>query len=107
MRHVARDHAAPFTQRESLELLVNGKSQGKILMPALLPSNAVGCVGTCVGSATVTPVAPAQFGTDAKWHGKHVTIAGGGASATWGSSSCNEVAALTHPHDLAYAWSKR
>ena len=100
MRHVARDHAAPFTQRESLELLVNGKSQGNISMPALLPINAVGCIGTCVGAATVVPDAPAKFATDAKSHGKHVMVASGGVSGTWESSSCNEVATSINPHNL-------
>ena len=61
VRHVARSHAAPFPLQETLELLVNGKSQGAVKMPALLPADAVGCVSTCTGSAHVTAVAPAAF----------------------------------------------
>eukprot|EP01051_Picozoa_sp_SAG22_P004093 SAG22_NODE_212_length_15072_cov_3.109197_5_plen_392_part_00 len=77
---------------------MNGKSQGRKMMPALLPQGVVGCLGTCAGIATVAAVAPARFAAGAKSHGKHVAIAGGGASASWskGLPGCNEVALLEH-----------
>ena len=67
-------------------------------MPALLPADAVGCMGTCLGATTVTAVAPAAFNGAAAAHGKHLTIAAGGATASWSdggpSAGCNEVALL-------------
>ena len=63
-------------------------------MPALLPADTVGCIGTCAGATTITAVAPAAFATAAATHGKHVKIAG--ATASWSDAglgpSCNEVA---------------
>lgn len=67
-------------------------------MPALLPADVVGCMGTCLGATTVTAVEPAAFSAAAAAHGKHLTIAAGGATASWSeggtSAGCNEVALL-------------
>ena len=65
-------------------------------MPALLPVDAVGCIGTCAGATTITAVAPVTFATSAAAHGKHIKVAG--ATASWGDAAtgpgCNEVALL-------------
>jgi hypothetical protein len=102
VRHLSKNHAAPFAPEEALEFLVNGVSQGKLVMPALLPGDAVGCIGTCMGATTATAVATAAFDTANAAHGQQVKVGANGGTASWSDrgvaagSGCNEVALLKH-----------
>lgn len=98
-------HLPQHQEAETLEFLVDGKSQGAVTMPLDLPEDVVGCVGMCSiggGSASISAVAPATFATAASGHGPDVTVDSAGGVATWPANGCNQIA-VVNPNSTSVA----
>ena len=91
-------HLPQHQEAETLEFLLNGKSQSNLTMPLDLPADVVGCIGMCslgaAGGASITAVAPATFIAGASAHGPDVTVHPAGTTATWSERGCNQIAVL-------------
>ena len=94
-------HVVTSTQIDArtLQFELDGKPQGRLRMPAPLPSDAVGCVATCEGATTIRAVGSARFNTTDAAHGADVHISADGSAAAWPEaatgSGCNQVALLS------------